>query len=499
LSRVTQILLALAIVAGLIVWQLFVPPIIGLADQGDFVRMLGPLEYAPVPRGPEHKYWYVTRKYVKDPTYREPRWEQPSSELLTAWAATRLNRLIAGGQEFDIRIIGWAHALLFFLALARLLYVTRQLRVYWLLWSLVILIMTDVGYVAYLNSLYTEPASCIWFLFFLAESIAIASAEKATWGAVLRWTAFAILWITAKIQNAPLCVPIAFYGATTFKLASDRRLRHVAAGGMLAICVSGWVMYRSTLPATRVTALYNTVFFGILPESTRPEADLASLGLDRSYAQYSGTVAWSPGTGVADGALVQAVERQLNPLKLFGFYLSRPARLHQHVERVLQNALSLRPEFCGNFEESAGRRPGARSDAIAFWSGFHSRCLGRIGDFLVGALLVSTLIGLAMIVRMGRKHDCRRWLEFGVFVGICCLMAFSVAAFGDAWDNVKHQFLFNLLLDTCLVFVVVTAFESVAASRRRSEQVAARAGDGPDRRKSLSQSEKGCGEEVEFD
>jgi hypothetical protein len=66
---------AVALAGAIIAWQLFCPPIIGLADQGDFVRILGPLGYAPVPRGPEHKYSYVTREYVRDPSYREPRWE----------------------------------------------------------------------------------------------------------------------------------------------------------------------------------------------------------------------------------------------------------------------------------------------------------------------------------------------------------------------------------------------------------------------------------------
>ena len=40
---------------AIISWQLFLPPIIGLADQGDFVRILGPLGYAPKPKSPEHK------------------------------------------------------------------------------------------------------------------------------------------------------------------------------------------------------------------------------------------------------------------------------------------------------------------------------------------------------------------------------------------------------------------------------------------------------------
>ena len=33
-------------------------------------------------------------------------------------------------------------------------------------------------------------------------------------------------------------------------------------------------MYRTLLPATRVTAVYNVIFFAILPESTAPQADL---------------------------------------------------------------------------------------------------------------------------------------------------------------------------------------------------------------------------------
>jgi hypothetical protein len=277
--RIIQLCLAVAIATALIGYQLFVPPIISLADQGDFVRMLGPLGYAPVPRGPEHKYWYLTSRFVRDSTYREPRWEQPSSEFVTFSAAMMLNRPIADEREFDITLVGLAHTVPLLVALARLLYVTRWLRVYWLAWTLIILVITDVGYVAYLNSLYTESASCLWFLFLLAESIAIASAETVTLGNILWWSAFAILWVTAKIQNAGLCVPIAFYAGTILVRASNRRIRFVAAVGIAAICAAGLWMYRSILPAPKVMALYDTVFFVMLPESSNPEADLIALGL----------------------------------------------------------------------------------------------------------------------------------------------------------------------------------------------------------------------------
>lgn len=102
------------IATAIISWQLFVPPIIGLADQGDFVRILGPLGYAPKPMGPEHKYLYVTRKFAWDPSYREFRWEQMSSEFITAGIALGLNRILFSAQELDLTILGFVHTVAFY-------------------------------------------------------------------------------------------------------------------------------------------------------------------------------------------------------------------------------------------------------------------------------------------------------------------------------------------------------------------------------------------------
>jgi hypothetical protein len=439
-------------------WQLFVPPIIGLADQGDFVRLLGPLGYAPVPKGPEHKYWYVTRTYVKDPSYREPRWEQATSEFIPAGIAIALNTLFGNPDTFDITVFGITHTVLFLLALARLFYVTRSLAMYRVVWALMLLVLTDVGYVAYWNSLYTEPASCLWFLFFLAESINLCNSREISIGPVLRWSIFAVLWIAAKSQNAALSVPLAVYGLGMLRHTLDRKAWCAAVGGVVAICLAGVMMYRSLLPAPRVTTVYNAIFFGILPESPDPQSDLEALGLNPGYAQYSGTVAWSPGTGVADGALVNALLNDVSSFRLMTFYLKRPRRMWRHIDALFPTVLSLRPEFCGNFDRSAGRLPGARSDAIALWSRFHERGLLRIAHLLLPALVLVVVSGLlVLLLNGGSTVAVRRWTELAICLAACCLTAFLAAAFGDAWEPVKHQFLFNLLLDTCLVFGLVAA------------------------------------------
>ena len=139
------------------------------------------------------------------------------------------------------------------------------------------------------------------------------------------------------------------------------------------------------------------------------------------------------------------------------FYLKRPGRMWRHIETRLPAALSLRPEFCGNFDRSAGRPPGARSNAIALWSRFHERCLSRIAAPLLATLMLVVLAGGLALFQTGLTGPVRRWTELAICLATCCVAEFFIVAFGDAWDNVKHEFLFNLLLDTCLIFGVVAA------------------------------------------
>ena len=52
----------------------------------------------------------------------------------------------------------------------------------------------------------------------------------------------------------------------------------------------------------------------------------------------------------------------------------------------------------------------------------------------------------------------------------CCLLAFLSAAFGDAWEPVKHQYLFNLLIDACLIWATLAAARAILMSQAFSER-----------------------------
>jgi hypothetical protein len=145
------------------------------------------------------------------------------------------------------------------------------------------------------------------------------------------------------------------------------------------------------------------------------------------------------------------VGNQITHAAIARFYLQHPARIWRHAKILLPIAFSLRPEWCGNFERTAGRPPGARSTAFTLWSGLHEHVLRRIGKLILILLCLSPAIALLAWVRIPEQ---RHHIELLALLSISCLTAFLVAALGDAWDNVKHLFLFNLMLDACLIFAI---------------------------------------------
>src|SRR5580700_8595103 len=285
----------LAAAVAILTCQLFIPPIVGLADQGDFVRTIGRFGYGPQHHG-SLEYVYVEPKYIPDPQYRSPYWEQANSEYIFVGATLLLNKLVSKDGALDITVAGFVHALAFMAAFARLLWVVRRARAHALVWIVALVALTDAGYAVYWNSWYAEPASCIFFLLLLAEALQIGRAREIGFADILRWSLWSILWILAKPQNAPIGLII---GAFTFRLAmwtgSKRtRLTALAGGCAMFACaafnVTGMPIYG------RQANTYGMIFSGILAESKNPAADLRALGLDPQLAKYSGTGAWSPET-----------------------------------------------------------------------------------------------------------------------------------------------------------------------------------------------------------
>jgi len=148
---------SLAAVAAITLWQVLVPPYVGLADNSDFGKIAGRFALRPPGGVFEHHFVYVVGKYVYDP---KAGWNSGilSSELIPAGLAVAAHWMWDRRSWFDIRYLGVMHAAAVVLALWLALPALARLewRVRAAVCVLVVVALTDVSYVSYWNSFYMD-------------------------------------------------------------------------------------------------------------------------------------------------------------------------------------------------------------------------------------------------------------------------------------------------------------------------------------------------------
>src|SRR4051794_21123318 len=137
--------------------QILTSPVLGLADNGDYKRVLNHLDLVAVrPPGQSH-FQFLVLDYVSGPA---PEQSYTSTELFFVGAVRWLHDLLGFGPNLDLRVVGGAHALALGVAVwlvVRALPGSRVLRA--VTAGVLVVVVTDTRFVVYLNSFYTEPAS----------------------------------------------------------------------------------------------------------------------------------------------------------------------------------------------------------------------------------------------------------------------------------------------------------------------------------------------------
>ena len=141
------------------------PPVVGLADNGDYQRVMGYAGFEHSTDDPGERYLAFLRTSYRVLPVGAVRNGHLSSETLLALAARGIARAKVGGV-FDLRFLGALHAALLALALAGLLRSCRGLSIPAQAAAavLVVFFFTDVGYAAPFNSFYRQTASLVFLL-----------------------------------------------------------------------------------------------------------------------------------------------------------------------------------------------------------------------------------------------------------------------------------------------------------------------------------------------
>jgi len=480
--------LMLAAAGTLGVCLLLVPPAIGLADNGDFARVMGSAGLKYPDDGETHEQRYFHYAHFRFAYGNHLSGGYISSQIVLLNAAAWIGRLL-DGRFFDIRILGSIYLALWLAALALIVRGAaavlagsgerasaaadadrRRLPVpeggsaaskrtcaataaaLAVLTAGLVLVFGDVGYLAYFNSFYGEPYALVGVLTLAGAALAMAGAARPSGALLALLTGALFAAATSKIQYAPLALAFLPLYARIFGLRRDLRWRVMAVAAPALVLAGAAAMIVFAPGELRHINLYQSVFYGILKDSPSLDKDMRELGIPEKYAALAGTNYFQKDTAIPqdDLQLKKEVLDRLGHADVARFYLRHPDRLWKKMERAAEEGVFIRPSYLGNYAREAGNPPGALAGTFGAWSRLKPKLphgLPWVAGFYAAYAAV-----LAAFRRRVRTVRARMAAETMACVALAGAISFLVPILGDGEaDLAKHLFMFNVCSDMMLV------------------------------------------------
>ncbi len=438
--------------------QLMASPIIGMADNGDFERIItqAGLYQLPTLSYNDIYFNYFNRYFIFSKPFAS---YYISSQTILVKIAMLVNKIIHPQANFDITMLGYIYILIFGLGIYFICKASAKYNMDpWLRYVVMLLMLmmfTDVGYTAYFNSFYGEPASFVLLLLTLGLLLNVLVDNPNIWLLVAYFGAV-LLFLAAKIENTPLGVVFLALSMRMLFLYQRKLCKIITLVGAILIIAGSLGIYSAAPRAIRQQNLYDSVFYGILMNTPTPETDLRQLGVDPKYSVLKGTDAFSSTLDIYGRQFAQDFYSRVDTADVMKFYLLHPRHLLTELKAVAKAAAANRPDYIGNYEKSAGLPPVSISNRWSFWDAMKQQRLPQAIWFYLVYFCLYLLAVVYAHIRSAMK-PVKLLTEVCGAIGIMTVIAYLVVLGDGEFGLVKHLFLFEVLFDISLLITITSA------------------------------------------
>lgn len=442
----------------LLVIMLFVPPYLGMSDDGSFDRVANPVGIYHLEDTKENLYYnYYVKDYYSLSGISSG---DISSQRLFIIAAKLIDTFFTRDNLFDLRFLALVYGLLFIPALALLVKQAVQ-RVHKFSEQVVIgfagvLIFADVSYLTYFSSFYVEPMIFICFLLCVGSALALKE-EKHNAKYLLIYTISGILLTMAKHQFAVIgiflgimCVVFLFLKKQIFW-----RVGCISAAIILFLSMLTSLTY-NTSDFTQ-SSKYHAMTRGVLLEADDPEKALAEFGIDGSFATLTDTNSNDsyPFIDPVNKVLKEGFYDKYDTTKISYYYIKHPKAILAMLDISVKSAFDLRRSISGNYEKIVGMPKMAKSLFWSFWSSFKVKSAPRTIGFIIVLFIATIVLFRRKKLSAESNNRFRAFIPLEIMllillIGISQAMI-TVVNSGDA-EMTQHLFLFSLSIDLLIYF-----------------------------------------------
>lgn len=418
-------------------------PVVVLANQGDFNRVLSPVGLRST--GPPFSLQYGWLHYVDGHTSTAGHYL--TSFLPLAGLASLASHTVLGGS-IDVRVVGVVYtvgvAASAYLLCRNLASRAAQVAAA----GLVVVGLSDSHLVAYLNTWYDEPWSLLVLMWIVIVILGARPAGFLTARRRAALTGLCCLLVTAKSQDALLAVPLAvavvFIGRPPGCRRRSGTQRLVRAGCGITVAVVGLSYLALQSPVYGNESQYDLIFADLLVHQPRPASVLKDLGLPAQMIAYRGTNAYEPRSAFRSPAF-QGFEHHGGKEHVLVYLAGHPLTAMELLGRGMHLGWQTRLDYLGYHTADSHRPPFGDACEPCIYSGMTRHISGA------GIWLTLMLYGLAVLVARAARRAAMPQVSDALLVltGVS-VVALCAAVFGEgSYEEIKHLYLFyvaNLLV-----------------------------------------------------
>jgi hypothetical protein len=462
------ILLSYLFISFVVVHQVLVNPIIGIANSGDFGRFMRVI-------GVDYKIDQKTeissrRKYViKDfKIIDKVKTGFHSTAEIIGNIALYINNIFKEGI-FSIKFMGLANVIFYLVAIGLLaLALGLQDTKYILPFSILgIPLLTNKEVIHYFNTFYYESSSIIYFLMFLAFTIIYLNKEvtnkKYSFILIILQIITAFLFVNAKIQNILFVFPIAvFLFAEIYNflkrlnISKIGRISISTLSTCILVLIPTFYYFSKSIEVTDNVTSYNVIMEGMLGVSKEPERHLQSMGFDEAEieeaTQYIGMNLWGKDKNLYEKHL--DVFNRKTELKIL---FDEPRLIFVLINNT--SKFLFEPLPYGNFIKGENNSEKVFTNTI-------SNFLNKIKSFYPQNIVfflgvIASLVGI-LVYKFIKKLP--KNVNVDIFILVLAfgeLLTFFTVVFGDSNEPIKHLFFVNILFDILLIALIIYIYEEI--------------------------------------
>ncbi|NQX46366.1 hypothetical protein HQN87_13575 [Paenibacillus tritici] len=474
--RVTPAFVAAFGVLLVTVISLFTLPYIGMADNGDFYRIIYSNGlYFDLPDYDSRYFGYFVKQFGIFQYYNENSSMVVSSQSLFIKLAIFINKLFFSKEVFDIRFQAGIYTLLYVTAIYLLIEAVTfkmSFKRGMLVAVLAIFIFGDTGYTAYFSSFFGESVVMVTMIMVFASWLLLYRKRYNDYAMLAILLISTLILTTSKQQNAPVGMVISLLSVPLILIRRDKLFRWItllSAGLMMFVGIATYLNISKEFVNINQ---YHAMTRGVLMESENPETALNSFGINEQYAILKSNTYYDQyGTvDVKSEMLQKDFYSRYGFVSILKYYVTHPDQLGSILDTAAESAYKIKPAAMGNYEMSAGKEFRAQSHFFSLYSTLKEKLAPRTFAFILLWMAVTIGVYMPSFVRSLRTRDYRGMQRLllilaTMLVGLSGIVV-SIIGAGDA-DIAKHEFLFTLAFDL-ITFQVVSSVIGRGMSSRKS-------------------------------